>query len=240
MFQLPHDDSIRHGIQDIPSINFTSTSLPLEAQTSGSKSHPSHPVSKESDNSRAAPQLILRPDENGRAQTGKRIFRPNPLLQKPEDARDRRRNLFIKKVQNSREEKIMEARGGEDEMMRLIFLSEQNRWETNQERAARTVSSWSFPSNEIQESHQVIDAQAHQLKVVLDSDMAMADAMADIEERELQEIVKHLDSEQEETHDSFTTQPHQAPEFCPSCGSDEIFQGYSESLCFNCGRNCDN
>ncbi|TGZ80439.1 hypothetical protein EX30DRAFT_293924, partial [Ascodesmis nigricans] len=70
----------------------------------------------------------------------RRLFKPSPLLQRSrEDTRTARRDLFLKKVQNGRLDKTMAARGGEDEMMRMVYVAEQKRWERNLERAAPRI-----------------------------------------------------------------------------------------------------
>jgi hypothetical protein len=46
----------------------------------------------------------------------KRPFKQTPLLRSSEEARDARRNLFLKKVQSGREEAQWKARGGEEEV----------------------------------------------------------------------------------------------------------------------------
>ncbi|PWW75302.1 hypothetical protein C7212DRAFT_198522 [Tuber magnatum] len=69
----------------------------------------------------------------------KRLFKPIPTSHSGEEGREARRNLFLKKVRDARDEKLMKARGGEDEMMRLIFVSEQKRWEAWQARTAASI-----------------------------------------------------------------------------------------------------
>ncbi|KAK6509939.1 hypothetical protein TWF481_004659 [Arthrobotrys musiformis] len=86
----------------------------------------------------------------------RRVFRPNPLLQRPEDAREKRRNIILEKLQTQRENRAMQARGGEDEMLRLIYLSEKNRWESGQERVALAMSSWKPPAGDYEGDDEVI------------------------------------------------------------------------------------
>lgn len=45
--------------------------------------------------------------------------------------------MFLKKVENGRFDKTMKARGGEDEMMRMINVAEQKRWVQNLEMSAQ-------------------------------------------------------------------------------------------------------
>ncbi|KAF8541386.1 hypothetical protein BDD12DRAFT_829765 [Trichophaea hybrida] len=69
----------------------------------------------------------------------KRLFKPIPIGRSGEDVRTARRNLFLKKVQNGREDKAWKARGGEDEIMRMIFVAEHKRWEASLEKAASRI-----------------------------------------------------------------------------------------------------
>ncbi|KAK6533838.1 hypothetical protein TWF281_005191 [Arthrobotrys megalospora] len=224
MSHQPSDDIHPHGPFNTPiqSINFaqsaspaTSTDLFHFGAFPADQSHPAGPVSKE-------------PVGNGPYQ-GTRIFRPNPLLQRPEEVRERRRNLLLRKLQTQRENRAMQARGGEDEMLRLIYLSEKNRWENSQERVALAMSSWKLPTDDDEEWLHATGISSEGLQ---DSDMAMAEVMADIEEQELQEIVKNYES------------PDPTPRNlnlrnCTRCGSDEILESSTEAICFNCGTSID-
>lgn len=60
-------------------------------------------------------------------------------MRSSEETRNARRSLFLKKVQSGREDERWQARGGEDEIMRMIFVSEQKRWEANLEKAAKRI-----------------------------------------------------------------------------------------------------
>ena len=67
----------------------------------------------------------------------KRAFKPIPTSQSTSPSA--RRHLFLQKLKTGREDKRMAARGGEDEIMRMIFVAEQKRWEEGLERAARGI-----------------------------------------------------------------------------------------------------
>lgn len=86
------------------------------------------------------PKMLPSPPSSPDFLAPKRLFKPVPIFVPHEKVRETRRNLFLKKVRSGREDKIMKSRGGEDEMMRLIFVSEQKRWEATQARAAATIS----------------------------------------------------------------------------------------------------
>ncbi|KAJ6258434.1 hypothetical protein Dda_6474 [Drechslerella dactyloides] len=185
--------------------------------------------------SNVASHPIARRAPNRDSPDGKRPFRPNPVLQRAEDARDRRRQLFLKRLQDHREEKAMQARGGEDEMMRLIYLSEKNRWETSQERAALAASSWQAPLDTVASELQL---SSQEPPGISDFDAAMVDAMAEMEEEEIQGILCDFESQCHQSYQQArsTTEP---PKICRNCGSDEILMGQSEVMCFNCGVICE-
>ncbi|KAI9843268.1 MAG: hypothetical protein M1838_002707 [Thelocarpon superellum] len=69
---------------------------------------------------------------------GRRPIQANPLLQRTKDTREQRRNLFLKKIRDSGEERRWQARGP-DEVMRTVFLAERKRWEEMQARLAAHV-----------------------------------------------------------------------------------------------------
>jgi hypothetical protein len=52
------------------------------------------------------------------------------------DGRETRRRLFLKRVREDSEDKRWKARGGDDEMMRSIWIAEQRRREERQRREA--------------------------------------------------------------------------------------------------------
>jgi len=52
----------------------------------------------------------------------KRLFKPVPSSHSREEGREARRNLFLKKVRDARDEKLLKARGGEDEVWYQFFL----------------------------------------------------------------------------------------------------------------------
>ncbi|KAF2461482.1 hypothetical protein BDY21DRAFT_87791 [Lineolata rhizophorae] len=65
----------------------------------------------------------------------KRAAKPNPLIHRSSDqVKECRRDLFLKRVQQDREEKRWDMRS--DQIMRLDFLAQQKRWRAEQERNA--------------------------------------------------------------------------------------------------------
>ncbi|EPS44909.1 hypothetical protein H072_1098 [Dactylellina haptotyla CBS 200.50] len=241
MSHQPHDKPTSHGKQDtsMHSIESASNSSSLHGQNSDVPYFGLSPLEVACDRNIPS-QDTAKSAANDVLPFEKRTIKPNPMLQKTEDARDRRRNMFLKKIKSHREDKIMEARGGGDEMMRMIYLSERNRWETNQERTASSISSWSMVDDEyevpegLQHMYNPSKELHHDL---LNSDINMVDAMADIEEKELQELISHLD--EIESHFAPATLSQSPAQICRNCGSDEILYGTTESICFNCGTNFD-
>jgi hypothetical protein len=58
----------------------------------------------------------------------KRIAKPNPLLHNPQSTLEKaetRRKLFLKKVKEGAEEKRWQSRGGDEEVMRVLWASEE-------------------------------------------------------------------------------------------------------------------
>ena len=68
----------------------------------------------------------------------KRPTKPNPLLhgKNAGDGRETRRKLFLKRVREDQEDKRWKARGGDDEMMRTVWIAEQRRREERIRREA--------------------------------------------------------------------------------------------------------
>ncbi|QDS76423.1 hypothetical protein FKW77_004213 [Venturia effusa] len=60
--------------------------------------------------------------------------KPNPLMRKGGDQRERRRDLFMKKVQMGREDKRWEGRS--EQILRSDYILEQRRWENERARSA--------------------------------------------------------------------------------------------------------
>ncbi|KAH0543854.1 hypothetical protein FGG08_001893 [Glutinoglossum americanum] len=69
----------------------------------------------------------------------KRPIKPNPLFHNSDHDRERRRNLFLKKVSEESSDQKWKARGGDEEIMRSIYVSEQRRWEAAQARIAKEL-----------------------------------------------------------------------------------------------------
>ncbi|KAL0638524.1 hypothetical protein Q9L58_002460 [Maublancomyces gigas] len=122
----------------------------------------------------------------------KRLFKPVPVVSR-EKGREARRNLFLKKVRTGREDKIIKSRGGEDEMMRLIFVSEQKRWEATQARAAATISTI-YEEEELEfnntQDYELLDQAEQAFGVDQDDDF---DEIIKREGEELEALLSQLD-----------------------------------------------
>ncbi|KAM3072895.1 hypothetical protein ACMFMF_007222 [Clarireedia jacksonii] len=80
----------------------------------------------------------------------KRITKTNPLMHGQSDGRETRRKLFLRRVREDSEEKRWKARGGDDEMMRTIWIAEQRR---RAEKKARDAAGWAVDA----EDHEEVD-----------------------------------------------------------------------------------
>lgn len=70
----------------------------------------------------------------------KRASKPNPLFHgrrdgRPEDGRDARRKLFLKRVRDGAEEKRWKERGGDEEIMRVLWIGEERERKRREELA---------------------------------------------------------------------------------------------------------
>ncbi|KAG0131564.1 hypothetical protein HOY82DRAFT_485033 [Tuber indicum] len=125
----------------------------------------------------------------------KRLFKPIPTSHSREEGREARRNLFLKKVRDARDEKLMKMRGGEDEMMRLIFVSEKKRWEASQARAAASIPTI-YEEEEFGIGNEELDFQAEE-SLFMDQDepgpSEDLDEMLDRDGKELEDLLSQLD-----------------------------------------------
>ncbi|RFU25327.1 hypothetical protein B7463_g11023, partial [Scytalidium lignicola] len=115
----------------------------------------------------------------------KRTTKPNPLLQRSgSDGRETRRKLFLKKVRSNSEDKRWAMRGGDDEMMRTIWIAEQRRLAEKQVREAMAV-----PCEREEEEIEILDAPSDKRAL----DEIMADEVARKEEEELEALLSLMD-----------------------------------------------
>ncbi|KIW05410.1 uncharacterized protein PV09_03923 [Verruconis gallopava] len=153
----------------------------------------------------------------------KRDVKPNPLLKKarqtPDEARERRRDMFMKKVERGREEK--QWKGRSDQILRSDYIARRRRWEEERNREALRF----FPDYEDEElpsasSVQQADAvpwPGTPRLVAQPDDEQQVDAIAQMEEEELRALL-----EMQEQHDA-DAQVHEydIPSSPTRYGSDE-------------------
>ncbi|APA12330.1 hypothetical protein sscle_09g071000 [Sclerotinia sclerotiorum 1980 UF-70] len=127
----------------------------------------------------------------------KRITKTNPLLHGQGDGRETRRKLFLRRVREDSEDKRWKARGGDDEIMRTIWIAEQRR---RAERQARDAQGWAVDVD--------VDAQDEQDMLMdygagkLTLDEAMAEEVARNEEEELEALLASMtEAERRQTLD---------------------------------------
>jgi len=119
----------------------------------------------------------------------KRPVKKNPLIHKSDgdDGRETRRKLFLKKVREGSEDRRWEARGGDDEMMRSIWISEQRRRE---ERRAREADL--FPSSQDEDDIDSIHEQFSSSMPLSTVDEDLADEVAQLENAEMENMLAML------------------------------------------------
>ncbi|TGO15244.1 hypothetical protein BTUL_0042g00140 [Botrytis tulipae] len=122
----------------------------------------------------------------------KRITKTNPLLHGQGDGRETRRKLFLRRVREDSEDKRWKARGGDDEMMRTIWIAEQRR---RAERQARDAQGWAV---DVDEQDMQLDYGAGNLSL----DEVMAEEVARNEEEELEALLSSMtEAERRQTLD---------------------------------------
>ncbi|TEY33919.1 hypothetical protein BOTCAL_0652g00090 [Botryotinia calthae] len=122
----------------------------------------------------------------------KRITKTNPLLHGQGDGRETRRKLFLRRVREDSEDKRWKARGGDDEMMRTIWIAEQRR---RAERQARDAQGWAV---DVDEQDMQLGYGAGNLSL----DEVMAEEVARNEEEELEALLSSMtEAERRQTLD---------------------------------------
>ncbi|KFY43520.1 hypothetical protein V494_01958 [Pseudogymnoascus sp. VKM F-4513 (FW-928)] len=119
-----------------------------------------------------------------------RQTKKNPLIHRNDNdnGRETRRKLFLRRVRQDSEDKRWEKRGGDDEMMRTIWIAEQKRRE---EKRAREAQAWAGIEEE-----DLNEAQLAEVGNVNPSqDEEMVDEVAQQEDAEMEAMLSMLDSE---------------------------------------------
>ncbi|OLL22341.1 hypothetical protein NEOLI_004403 [Neolecta irregularis DAH-3] len=136
--------------------------------------------------------------------------------------RDRQRCLFLDKVRSGRDRRFLHGRGGEDEMMRIMYASEKKRAERAMEREAQNIDS----------------AEPDEM------DAEFLEELQKQEEKELEACLSHFYSEHENqtTQDAemSTSQPKRSniPQTCQNCNINNLEQVEGGIVCFTCGWSC--
>jgi hypothetical protein len=120
----PETQTQNRGIRQVAAANFAMFSVQSSYCPEYAPYKPS-PLSPRSSN--ALPRVFLLPSpmsppsKTSRAKTpfSKRSIKPNPLLHNTDHDRERRRNLFLKKVREEGQERKWKARGGDEEVRTL-------------------------------------------------------------------------------------------------------------------------
>ncbi|OBT43945.1 hypothetical protein VE00_04642 [Pseudogymnoascus sp. WSF 3629] len=121
-----------------------------------------------------------------------RQTKKNPLIHRNDNdnGRETRRKLFLRRVRQDSEDKRWEKRGGDDEIMRTIWIAEQKRRE---ERRARDAQSWGGIE---EEEEDLEEAQLTEIgKINPSQDEEMVDEVAQQEDAEMEAMLSMLDAE---------------------------------------------
>ncbi|KAF2759733.1 hypothetical protein EJ05DRAFT_509445 [Pseudovirgaria hyperparasitica] len=98
----------------------------------------SSPLSERSSNAcpRRYNSAIMSQAQDAKQQVpySKRSIKQAPINRGREEVRDKRRDLFLKKVKEGREDRNWEAKG--EQILRMDFMKEQKKWETEKARSA--------------------------------------------------------------------------------------------------------
>ncbi|KAI6713108.1 hypothetical protein B2J93_5311 [Marssonina coronariae] len=122
--------------------------------------------------------FISPPQTRRESAYSKRKAKPNPLMSgraNGAEGRDTRRKLFLKRVREDSEEKKWKGRGGDEEIMRCLWVAEERRRGERRQREAMGIDG---PPEEDEEQEQTRDL-----------DELMAEEVALSEERELEALL---------------------------------------------------
>lgn len=129
----------------------------------------------------------------------KRITKSNPLIHNRDDGRETRRKLFLKRVRQGSEAKRWEARGGDDEMMRSIWLSEERR---RVERIAREASYLPASQDEEEEEPEHGELQTALVGNSQNTDEDMANEVAQREDAEIEALLAMMEAEDDNNNNT--------------------------------------
>ncbi|KAF2184266.1 hypothetical protein K469DRAFT_688753 [Zopfia rhizophila CBS 207.26] len=122
----------------------------------------------------------------------KRAYKPNPVVQSRDAVKERRRDMFFKRVQKDRDDRRWEARG--EQIQRLDFISSHKRWEAEKARQAPQLDD-EYLEEEVTEdrSSSFIGDSAPKPG---EEEAQEADFILEQEERELQALIALMENDQ--------------------------------------------
>lgn len=112
-----------------------------------------------------------------------------------DDGRETRRKLFLKRVREDSEDKRWKARGGDDELMRVLWVAEQRRREERKAREAQYTP-------DVEEDDNAVDR-----------DELLADEVARMEQEELEALIASMELPNEQDQRSASNGGEQSQTF---------------------------
>ncbi|KAF2262285.1 hypothetical protein CC78DRAFT_618684 [Lojkania enalia] len=167
-----------------------------------------------------------------------RAYKPNPVMQSRDAVKERRREMFFKRVQKDRDDRKWEVRG--EQIQLLDFMSEQKRWEAEKARQAMQleVNNFDFLEDELENlegatpSYDLSNASHNEprdeAEYISQEDQELEAFIAAIEEEEGQQEVasQHFGSDDEDYDQIFmeytTGWENQQPSEHGNCGFDDM------------------
>ncbi|KAH7401561.1 hypothetical protein BKA66DRAFT_508070 [Pyrenochaeta sp. MPI-SDFR-AT-0127] len=160
-----------------------------------------------------------------KAQMSQRAYKPNPVLQTRDAATKRRRDMFFRRVQDSRDDKKWAARG--DQIQHLDFVSERKRWEA--EKAREAPEEEDIIDDEVIEDAMLPDFPAHVLHS--EQEMIEVDHIAAQEDYELQQLIASMEQEADATSQHYGSDDEDYESIFMECATtvDQQYQQQSQS-----------
>ncbi|KAK3377929.1 hypothetical protein B0H63DRAFT_230350 [Podospora didyma] len=154
---------------------------------------------------------ITAPPKSTKFKYATRNSRPNPIIQRREDAQDSRRRLFLHNVRQRADERKWDKRGGEDELLKLEW------WRLNRELQQAKLSAVDFLPTErdIEDEPQL--PGHHQQPEAEDLDALMVDDIEQQEQAEIDAMVALLPA--------YNTPHHSVPPSPHHFSDDEDYDG---------------
>ncbi len=134
------------------------------------------------------------------SEKSKRVVKNNPLIHKEDQdgGRETRRKLFLKNVRVKSEDKRWEKMGGDDEILRTLYVADRHRAQSRSLREAVPYQEITEELEELEGMHRDEERQSWTRKMERDREEEMAEEVAKQEEAEVQAYLKMMESEQDE------------------------------------------